>query len=167
MGLAATHQKHPKARRYAGALAAREAFVGLGWAVDLASSKQVKKGDDWHKLPSLAVAAFGLAAHHGSERTMKHTGRLAFAVNAALAYDYFKGWTKPEERTRKLDTGVVEVAGFYDARKAIWKLGQSLPQLGPGRDGEPPQLGAGEPAIELQEHKGEGDLPPGTYKEIS
>jgi hypothetical protein len=160
-GLISTFQKHPEARGYAVALAAREIFVGAGWAIDLATSKKVKKGDDFHKLPSLAVAAFGLAAHHGSERTMRNTGRAAVAVNAALAYDYLKGWTDPR-RTRTLDTGVTEIAGFYDARKMLHDIRNAPPQLEAGTPSVP-QLEQGE-VVELREFTGEGELPPGTFK---
>ena len=135
--LAAMHKKHPKARPFIGALAARELFVAGGWALDLAKSRQAKKGDVFHKLPPLTIAAFGVAAHHGSERTMKRTGAVAVGVNALLAYDYFKGWTDPS-RTRTLDNGVQEVAGFYDARAAIYRMGSTLPQL---EAGSPPELG--------------------------
>jgi hypothetical protein len=158
----AAFQKHPKARPYLGVLAARELFVASGWAVDLATSRQVKKGDDFHKLPSLSIAAFGLAIHHGSERTMKNTGAVAIAVNMALAYDYYKGWRDPN-RTRMLDTGVAEVAGFYDARKFLYDIRNAPPQLEAGSPAL--QLQEGE-IIELQEFKGEGEIPPGTYRAI-
>lgn len=160
--LVATYRKHPEARQYTTALAAREVFVATGWALDLAKSRQVKKGDDFHKLPSLAVAAFGLAAHHGSEKVMKATGAAAITVNALLAYDYFKGWTDPS-RTRKLDTGVVEVAGFYDARKMLYDLQNAPPQLEAGTPSAPPQLHQGE-VVNLREFTGEGELPPGTFR---
>lgn len=161
--LLAGYQKHPKARPYIGALAAREIFVASGWALDLSKSRQVKKGDDFHKLASLAIAAFGVAAHHGSERMMKSAGALAFSVNAVLAYDYFRGWTDPK-RTRMLDSGVVEVAGFFDARVALHRFATPLPQLEAGS--ARPELDAGSPILELQEYNGNGSLPPGTYREM-
>ncbi len=73
-GLASTYRKIPKARPFIGLLAAREAFVASDWAIDLAKSRQPKKGDNFHKLPSLSIAAFGVAANHGSERAMRVTG---------------------------------------------------------------------------------------------
>jgi hypothetical protein len=127
--LTSIYKKHPEARPYVGMLALREAFVGSGWALDLQKSRQVKKGDKFHKLPSLSLAAFGLAAHHGSEKAMRVTGAAALGINAALAYDYFKGWTQPD-RNVMLDTGVAEVPGFYNARMAVSKLGAGLLQLG-------------------------------------
>lgn len=108
-----------------------------------------------HKLSSLAIAAFGVAAHHGSEKTMKGAGLLAIGINTALAYDYYKGWTDPG-RTTMLDSGVVEVPGLYDARVALSQL--SKPML--------PQLEAGGPIVELKEYTGNSGLPEGTYKEI-
>lgn len=128
-GLLSTFKMRPKARPYIGTLIAREAFVGGGWALDLLATKQVKKGDDFHKLPSLSIAAFCLAANHGSERSMKITGIAAIAINGMLAFDYYKGWREPA-RTTMLDNGVVEVPGFYDARVAATRLAQVLPQLG-------------------------------------
>lgn len=118
MGLAATYKKHPQSRPYVASLAAREVVIGAGWAVDLARSRQVKKGDDFHKLPSIAIAAFCTAAHHGSDRSMRNTGRAALAVNLWLGYDYLKAWSDPS-RTRMLDNGVAEVPGFHDARVFI------------------------------------------------
>lgn len=161
-GLWSTYKKHPEARPYVGALAAREIFVASGWALDLAKSRQVKKGDDFHKLPSLSIAVLGLAAHHGSERTMRNTGRAALAINAALAWDYYKGWTDPR-RTRTLDTGVTEIAGFYDARKFLYDIRNAPLQLEAGSSA--PQLEGGE-VIELQEFTGEGEMPPRTYRAI-
>lgn len=130
-GLWSTHKKYPNSRPFTIALAAREAFVGAGWALDLKSSKQVKKGDDFHKLPSLSIAAFCLAANHGSERAMKLTGVAAVAINTALAYDYYKGWTEPE-RNRVMDNGVEEVPGFYDVRVAASNFIANTNLLGNG-----------------------------------
>ena len=42
-GLYSTYKKHPKARPYVAALTAREAFVGAGWAIDLATSRKVRR----------------------------------------------------------------------------------------------------------------------------
>lgn len=145
-GLATTYKMRPKARPYITALAAREAFIASGWAADLRKTKQVKKGDDFHKLPSLSIAAFCLAANHGSDRAMQVTGAAAIAINYALAFDYYKGWTDPTRNT-VLDTGVQEVPGFYDARKAAARFAESLPQLGNGNTLTPLQLEAPHPAI--------------------
>lgn len=135
-GLVSVYKKNKKARPFVGALALREAFVATGWALDLAKSKQVKQGDVSYKLPHLTKAAFCLAANQGSDRAMKVTGAIALAVNAQIAWDYYKGWTDPDRQTM-LDTGVVQVPGFYDARQAISKF--TFPEMRP-------QLGAGSPA---------------------
>jgi hypothetical protein len=132
-GLVSLYKKKPEARPYVGALAIREAFVGLGWAIDLAKTRQVKKGDDLHKLASGSIAAFSIAATSNSKSALRVTGLLAIGVNAVLAHDYYKGWTHPERNTI-LDTGVMEVPGFYEARN-VGKLNNSLPQLMPGNGG--------------------------------
>jgi phosphatidylglycerophosphate synthase len=130
-GLLSAYKMKPKTRLFAAALAAREVAVATGWTVDLLISKQAKKGDDYHRAASAAIAAFVLTANHGSEKVMNRVGYAAIAVNAALAYDYFMGWTNPE-RTTLLDNGVVEVAGFYDARQAAQNVRGSLTQLSSG-----------------------------------
>lgn len=136
-GLASVYKKNKKARPYVGALAVREAFVATGWALDLAKSKQVKQGDISYKLPHLTKAAFCLAANQGSDKAMHVTGAIALAVNAQIAWDYYKGWTDPKRQTM-LDTGVVQVPGFYDAKEAIGKFvfPEMRPQLGPGSPAE-------------------------------
>jgi hypothetical protein len=132
-GLAALWRKQPESRPYVAALAAREAFVGSGWAMDLSRSRQVKKGDTYHKLASATIAAFAVAATSESSKATKIFGAAAIGINSVLAYDYYKGWTQPE-RNVMLDTGVVEVPGFYEARQAVRTLIY---------DG-PPQLTAGD-----------------------
>jgi hypothetical protein len=134
-GLAALYKSRPNTRPIVAALTAREVFVASGWALDLATSNQVKKGDIFHRGSSFVIAMFGLAASHGSEKTMKRTGYVALGYNALLAYDYFKGWTQPERNT-PLDTGVVEVPGFYGVRTAAHRLIDSQLQL--GFDANPP-----------------------------
>lgn len=136
-GLASVYKKNKKARPFVGALAVREAFVAAGWALDLAKSRQVKQGDISYKLPHLTKAAFALAANQGSDRAMRVTGAIALAVNAQIAWDYYKGWTDPDRQTM-LDTGVVQVAGFYDARQAVnsFVASKMRPQLGPGLPAE-------------------------------
>ncbi|HEY5442400.1 MAG TPA: CDP-alcohol phosphatidyltransferase family protein [Candidatus Saccharimonadales bacterium] len=132
-GLVALWRERPRSRPYVAALAAREVFVGAGWAADLAKSKQVKQGDFFQKTASGSIAAFALAATSESSMALKIFGSAAVAVNGVLAYDYYKGWTQPE-RNVMLDTGVAEVQGFYDARRAIGSL----------RYDGPPQLSAGD-----------------------
>jgi hypothetical protein len=139
--LYSTLRKKPETRPYLGLLAAREVFIGTGWAIDLAKSRQPKKGDKYHKLASGSVAMAGLTANNYSERAMKVTAGLAIAVNGLLAYDYLKGWTHPE-RNIILETGVAEVPGFYEPRKAMHSLLSNVLQLEPGLP--PLQL---EPAI--------------------
>ena len=116
-GLWVAHKTRPKSKPFIYALATREAFVATGWAYNLATTKQVKKGDDWHKLPSISIAAFCVAANQSSDRVMRLAGCAAVAINTALAYDYYKGWTEPS-RNRVMNNGVEEVPGFYDARVA-------------------------------------------------
>jgi hypothetical protein len=132
-GLVSIWRKKPEARPYVAALAVREVFVGAGWAIDLATTKQVKKGDNLHKLASVSIAAFAMSATGESKTAMKITGAAAIGVNAVLAHDYYKGWTQPE-RNVILDTGVAEVPGFYEAREAVRSL----------RYEGPPQLVAGD-----------------------
>jgi hypothetical protein len=130
----------PKRRALDSAVDAVIIGAGLGWALDLAISKQVKQGDISYKLPHLTKAAYALAAHQGSNRAMKVTGALALAVNAQIAWDYYKGWTSPERQTM-LDTGVVQVPGFYDERRAARKfVAKVRPQLNAGA---PRELTAG------------------------
>lgn len=148
-GLVSTYRDHPRSRKFTTALAAREVFVGAGWAIDLATSRRVKKGDDFHKLPSLSIAAFCLAANHYSDRAVKIAGVTAVAINYALAYDYFKGWTEPS-RNRVMDNGVEEVPGFYDARVAVKRFAQGRTLLTAAADA-PPELTpvTGEPVIDV------------------
>jgi hypothetical protein len=132
-GLTALWRKRPETRPYVAALAVREIFVGSGWAMDLGRSRQVKKGDDLHKLASGSIAAFAVAATSENKTAMQLTGAAAIGINSVLAYDYYKGWTQPE-RNVMLDTGVAEVPGFYEARQALRSL----------RYNGPPQLTAGD-----------------------
>jgi hypothetical protein len=64
---------------------------------------------------------------------MRLTGAAAVGINSILAYDYYRGWTQPECNVM-LDTGVMEVPGFYGAREAVRSL----------RYNGPPQLTAGD-----------------------
>ncbi len=119
--LTATYRKRPAARPYIAMLAAREVFVASGWATDLLKTRQVKKGDVFHKLPSLAIAAFGVAANRDNKKVMKAAGWTAVGINMALAIDYYKGWAQPEHNV-VLDNGVEEVPGFSVPRRAIGKF---------------------------------------------
>lgn len=119
--LFSTYRKRPAARPYVAMLAAREVFVATGWGADLLKTRQVKKGDAFHKLSSLAIAAFGVAANRENEKVMKATGWAAVGINTALAIDYYRGWTEPEHNVL-LETGVVEVPGFSGPRQVIGKL---------------------------------------------
>jgi hypothetical protein len=133
-GLVSLWRERPRSRPYVAALAVREVFVGAGWAADLAKSRQVKQGDIFQKVASGSIAVFALAATGESQLALRVAGAAAVAVNGVLAYDYYKGWTQPE-RNVMLDTGVAEVPGFYDARRAIRSLKYDGPPQLPAGDG--------------------------------
>lgn len=129
--LLATLYKRKELRIYTTALLARELFVGAGWVADLKGSKQVKKGDDYHKLASISVAAYGLAANQGNRKTAVMAAIPAIAINTQLAIDYWRGWKSPETN-KPLKNNVQEVQGFYRPRQVINLLGNFRPQLDTG-----------------------------------
>lgn len=146
-GLYSTLRHRPETRPWLGLLAAREVFVGSGWVVDLMTSQQPKKGDNYHKLASASVAAASVAANHYGGRVMKSTAVTATVMNGMLAYDYFQGWTQPDRNTI-LDTGVAEVPGFYEPRMAMQRLVSGQLQLTAGNAPAQIEASSSEPYID-------------------
>ncbi|HVV66914.1 MAG TPA: CDP-alcohol phosphatidyltransferase family protein [Candidatus Saccharimonadales bacterium] len=121
-GFAALYQKNENARPYIKLLLAREAFVAGGYLMDLAHTRQVKKGDKFHKLASISIASFAITASHTNKPAMHITGAAAVGINGVLAADYFKGWAEPESNIL-LGSGVQEVPGFRGIRALLHNRG--------------------------------------------
>lgn len=111
LGMSALYRSNPTARPYILALAARETFVSVGNTINYAKTGEVLKGDNLHKLASLSIASYALAANRGNKTATHATGLMAVAINYRLAADYYASWKHPQ-RGRLLERGLREVPGF-------------------------------------------------------
>lgn len=83
--------KYPETRPYFGILAARTVLVGGLNAVHQYKTDEVTKSSKRHRLTTLSVAGFALAAVEGSSRATKIAGSLMAGIAVANLPSYFRG----------------------------------------------------------------------------
>lgn len=92
----ATMRTNAAAKPYIAGLAAREVVVGATNALHHFRTGEVVQGHGPHKLGSLSVALFGLAAASGNQVATRGTGLAANIINAGLAADYVASAIEPQ-----------------------------------------------------------------------
>jgi phosphatidylglycerophosphate synthase len=86
---------NPASQPYLVALGVREAAVGLANATHFVKTGEVVQGHGLHKLDTLSIAAFGMAASSHSESATHTVGMIANAINYGSAVDYVSNAVQP------------------------------------------------------------------------
>lgn len=86
---------NPAAKRYLLALAARDAVVGGVNAAHYLRTGEAIQGEGIHAAGTLSIAAFGLVASYGEERSTHLSGQIATAIYGGLATDYVWNLLEP------------------------------------------------------------------------
>ena len=91
----AVFDMRPDTRTNLTILAGREILVDVANVVHLIKTGEVVQGHGIHKIGSLSVAIFGIAASTGSEVASRAVGATANIINAGLATDYVSNAIRP------------------------------------------------------------------------
>ena len=83
------------ARPFLSVLAAKESAVSLVNTAHYKQTGEVVNGTGVHKLSSLSVAAFAVAASTHNKAATITTGTIATVINIGLAADYFQNYINP------------------------------------------------------------------------